>query len=572
MSERAWTRVYDEGVPASLHPYPTKTLVDVIRETARERPNHPALRFAGGTVTYGKLDRSTDDLAVAFADLGVQKGDRIALLMPNCPQAVISQVAAWKAGAIAAPMNPLYAEKELIHALNQVSPRLVVVLTPFYEKLKELQPQTPVETVVTTGIKEYLPTRLRILFTLLKEREEGHRITLRPGDVRLSRLMKRFRGAGRPEGGPSPDHPALLLFTGGTTGVPKAALGSHRALFTSGAQLTTWFRPVMDPWTDVMLGNMPLFHVYGNVGVFSTAVVNRTTVVLVPDPGNLNDLLATIETERPAFLPGVPTLFSALLKHRKVREGKADLSSVKLCVSGAAPLLLELKERFEKATGGRMIEGWAMTETMMATLMTPVKGQFRPGAIGVPLPDVEVRIVDQETGRDTLERGEAGEIMIRAPQVMEGYWQEPEATAEMLHEEGWVHTGDIGYQDEDGYVYLVDRKKDLIKPSGFQVWPREVEEVIAMHPDVSDAAVAGIPDSARGEMVKAWVVTLPGKTLTPSAVRAHCREHLAQHKVPRRVEFCSALPKSAVGKVLRRKLVEMDQDGVTSAPGAPSRS
>ena len=564
MSEKAWARVYDEGVPISLHPYPDTTLVDLIHETAEGRPDHPALRFMGATVTYKALDRLSDHLASAFVELGVRKGDRIALLMPNCPQAVIGQVAAWKAGAIAAPMNALYTEKELVHALKEVSPKLAVVLTPFYEKLKGLQSQTSVEKVVATAIKEYLPLPRRILFALLKERRKGHRITLQPGDLWLSDLMRRHRRAERPDVGLTPGDPALLIFTGGTTGVAKAALGSHRALLTSGTQLTAWFRPVMDPWTDGMLGNMPLFHIYGNVGVFSTAVVNRAPLALVPDPQDLSALLSTIEKERPAFLPGVPTLFAALLDHPRVRAGTADLSSIKLCVSGAAPLLLELKDRFESATGGRMIEGWAMTETMMGTLMTSVNGEFRTGAIGVPLPDIDLKIVDQETGNDTLPRGEPGEILIKAPQVMMGYWQKPEATAEILRD-GWVHTGDIGYQDEDGFVYLVDRKKDLIKPSGFQVWPREVEEVIAMHPSVSAVAVAGIPDPARGEMVKAWVVLEAGKTLTAAEVRAHCREHLTVYKVPRRVEFCADFPKSAVGKVLRRKLVEMD----SANPGDP---
>jgi len=478
--------------------------------------------------------------------------------MPNCPQAVISQVATWKAGAIAAPLNPTYSEEELAHALDEVSPRVAVVLTPWYEKLKRLQPRTHLETVVATTIKEYLPSWMRIFFTLVKERKEGHRINLQPGDHRFSGLMKRHRGARRPRITFTPGDPALLLFTGGTTGVPKAALGSHRALFISGAQLTTWFRPLMDPWTDGLLGNMPLFHVYGNVGGLSTAIVNRAAVVLVPDPRDLDHLLASIEKERPAFLPGVPTLFSALLKHPRVRAGTADLSSVKLCISGAAPLLPELKERFERATGGRMIEGWAMTETMMAAFMTPVKGEFRTGAIGVPLPDVHLRIVDPETGQDTVPFGESGEILVKAPQLMMQYWNRPEPTSEIF-KDGWIHTGDIGFQDEDGYIYIVDRKKDLIKPSGFQVWPREVEEVISTLPSVSDVAVAGIPDPARGETVAAWVVLEAGKSLTSAEVRAHCREHLTGYKVPRKVVFCSELPKSTIGKVLRRKLVDTDQ-------------
>jgi long-chain acyl-CoA synthetase len=297
---------------------------------------------------------------------------------------------------------------------------------------------------------------------------------------------------------------------------------------------------------------------------------------LVPDPSDLNDLLDTIRKVRPAFLPGVPTLFTALLEHPDVKAGKVDFGCIKLCISGAAPLMAETKERFERLTGGRIVEGYGLTESMMAAVFTPVDGAHKVGSVGLPLPDVEVRIVDADTGRDDMQPHEIGEILLRAPQLMEGYWQRPAETSEILREyprpdpcaasagkhrspadhKNWLYTGDLGYLDDDGYLYIVDRKKQVIKPSGFQVWPREVEEVIASHPAVAEVGVAGVPDPRRSEAVKAWVVLSEGQEATSAEIRAYCRKRLAAYKVPRHVEFRESLPKSTVGKVLRRVLAQ----------------
>jgi len=407
--------------------------------------------------------------------------------------------------------------------------------------------------VIATNVKEYLPRHLRLLFTLFKEKKEGHRIRLHPGDVWFGNLLKRYRGLAPPGLPVAPDDPALLLFSGGTTGRPKAALATHHGLLMTGMQLAAWFRPVLDEWDDVLMLNMPLFHIYGNGGVLTTAFVTHSPLALVPDPRDLDDTLATIERVRPAFIPGVPTFFIGLLNHPRVQSGKADLSSIKLCISGAAPLLFDTKQRFERVTGGRMVEGYAMTETMMAAVVTPVLGAYRPGKIGLPLPDVAIRIVALDDLDQELPPGEVGEVLIHAPQAMREYWQRPEATAGIKHN-GWIVSGDLGYVDEDGYLAIVDRKKDLIKPSGFQVWPREVEEVIAGHPDVIEVGVAGVPDPYQGEAVKAWVVRWQGAALTEEELRDFCRSRLAPYKVPRQVAFVSALPKSTVGKVLRREL------------------
>ena len=359
-----------------------------------------------------------------------------------------------------------------------------------------------------------------------------------------------------------PEDPALLIFTGGTTGLPKAAVADHQALVISGMQFKAWFGNLLEDWKDTLLTLMPMFHTYGHSGVVTTGFVGRHPMALVPNPRDLDDVLTTIRKTRPAFLPGVPTLFIALMQHPDVRSGKADLSSLKLSIAGAAPLLLETKQRWEEMTGGRMIEGYALTESTMAAVMTPVFGRYKPGAVGLPLPDVAIRIVDLETGERTLPPGETGEILMHAPQLMRGYWQRPEATAKTIREidgKRWLFTGDIGFLDEDGYLHIIDRKKDVIKPSGFQVWPREVEEIIASHPAVAEVGVAGVPDARQGEAVKAWVVLQPGQTLTQEELRAWCKQQLAAYKVPRYVEFCSDLPKSAVGKVLRRELRAQEQ-------------
>jgi long-chain acyl-CoA synthetase len=558
MNDKPWIKFYDPGVPASFQPYPEKTLIDVLQETARQRPEHPALVFKGASISYAELDQSSNALAAALHKAGVQKGDRVAMLMPNCPQLVISFFGAWKAGAIVAPLNPLYTEHELVYTLNECSAETVIVLTPFYQKIKNIQTKTRVGRVIATNIKEYLPPVLRFLFTLAKEKKEGHRIHLNNGDVWLQDLLKGQRGAARPTVPVGPADSANLMFSGGTTGTPKAAICNHHAFIMSGMQLHAWFSVMIEDWKDISFAALPLFHVYANLGVMSEAFIGHNPLVLAPNPRDLKDLLATIKKSRPSVMPGVPTLFTALINHPDVQAGKADLSSIKLCVAGAAPLLLETKHRFEALTGGRIVEGYALTETMMATVVTPVKGVYKPGAVGIPLPDVEVRIVDAEYGELDLPPCQTGEILIRAPQLMRGYWQQPTETNNILRA-GWLYTGDLGYMDEDGYLYIVDRKKDVIKASGFQVWPREVEEVIAQHPAVGEVGVAGIPDAYQVEAVKAWVVLRPGMTVSEAELREYCHENLASYKVPKFIEMRDSLPKSTVGKVLRRELANSEK-------------
>ena len=416
--------------------------------------------------------------------------------------------------------------------------------------------------MIATSIKEYLPAVLRVLFTILKEKKEGHRIRLAAGDLWMADLIRAHGGSAQPSVSVGPDDPAVILSSGGTTGTPKGVVGLHRHYVAAGRQLYEWTKSAKRPWVDVIMLPLPLFHVYANVGVQPMAFLGPNPISLVPNPRDINDLLKTIDTVKPAFFNGVPTLYTAILNHPEVRAGKIDLSSIKLCFSGSAALMAETKRQFEEKTGARIVEGYSLTEGMMACCVNPVRGKNKIGSIGLPLPDVEVRIVDAETGVGDKPAGEVGELIMHSPQHMLEYWNNPLETQETLRrrdDDGkvWLHTGDLAYIDEDGYVFLVDRKKDMLKTSGFQVWPREIEEVISAHPAVLEVGVAGIPDPVKGEVAKAWIVLKRdvAKATTSDEIRAYCRERLAPYKVPAYVEFRTELPKTMVGKVLRRVLV-----------------
>ncbi len=563
MEEALWFKNYDEGIPKTLRPYPEKTILDYVADTAREHPDLPALLFKGLQVSYGELERATDVFAMALAELGVKKGDRVALLLPNCPQFIIAELGAWKAGAMILPLNPIYTEGELEHALVDCGAETIVTLTPFYERIKKIQLKTKLKRVIATNIKEFLPPLLRLLFTLFKEKKEGHRIQLQHGDLWFGDLLKTNKSVKKPAVSIRLDDPAIILLSGGTTGTPKGAVGTHRSLVISGLQFASWGKNVKSEKQTIIMLPLPLFHVYANAGIQSEVLVTGDALSLIPNPRDLKDVLHTICKVRPTFFVGVPTLFIALLNHPDVKAGKVDFKSIKLWFSGAAALMAETKKSFEEVTGGRILEGYSLTEAMMASIINPAIGVQKIGSIGIPLPDVEVRIADQESGDKTLPTGEIGEILIRAPQLMQGYWHNPEETAQVLqvHGEGdrWLHTGDLGYMDEDGYIFIVDRKKDVIKPSGFQVWPREVEEVVSSHPAVLEVGVAGVSDDYQGEAVKAWVVLRPGQQVTVDDLRQYCRQKLAPYKVPKHVEFRENLPKSMIGKVLRRVLAQEEK-------------
>jgi long-chain acyl-CoA synthetase len=570
-SPARWLGHYDDGVPATLEPYPSQILLDYVADHARQRPNAAALLFKGATVTWATLESASDALAASLASLGIARGDRVALLLPNCPQFVIAELAAWKLGAIVAPLNPIYTESELEAALIEGGVETAVTLTRFYERIKRIQGRTPLRHVIATNIKEYFPPVLRLLFTLVREKRDGDRVNLVAGDHDFASLLAAHKGRRVERARLTPDDPAVLLLSGGTTGTPKGALGSHGAYVCAGLQTQAWTASVLGRGDSVILLPLPLFHVYANVGVQGLAIVSANPVALVPNPRDLPDLLKTIKRVKPAFLNGVPTLYVALLNHPDVQQGKVDFKPIKICFSGAAALMADTKRRFEALTGGRIVEGYSLTEAMMALCVNPVNGPNKLGSVGMPLPDVTVRILDDETGTRELAPGEVGEICFSAPQLMLGFWNRPEETAGVIRpivENGvtrrWLFTGDLGYMDEDGYVFIVDRKKDLIKASGFQVWPREVEEALSAHPAVAEVGVAGVHDPTKGETVCAWVVLRAGQQATEAELRTFCRQSLAPYKVPSRIEFRTELPKTMVGKVLRRAL----RDG-TPSPAQP---
>jgi len=559
MANKPWLAKYDADVPHSLQPYPDKTLLDYLSALARDHASKPALLFKGAEVSYARLQRESDAFAAALVALGVKKGDRVALVLPNCPQFFVAEVGAWKAGAVVCPVNPTYTERELEHALKANGAATVVTLTPFYDRLKDVQPRTAVRTVIPTSIKDYLPPVLRILFTLFKEKSGGHRIRIRQGDRWFLDLLRQHRDTTPPAVPVRGDDRAVILASGGTTGTPKGVVGLHRHYVAAGLQLYEWTKSAKRPWIDAIMLPLPLFHVYANVGVQPLAFIGPNPLSLVPNPRDLDDLLETIRQVKPAFFNGVPTLYNAILNHKDVRAGKVDLSSIKLCFSGSSALMAETKRQFEALTGARLIEGYSLTEGMMACCVNPVQGTNKLGSIGVPLPDVEVRIVDADDSEREMPIDEVGEMLLRAPQHMVEYWNDPGETADTLRTHGpggpWVHTGDLARMDADGFIFIVDRKKDMLKTSGFQVWPREIEEVLTTHPAVMEAGVAGVPDQAKGEVAHAWVVLKAGQTATAEELRMYCRERLAPYKVPARVEFRSELPKTMVGKILRRALV-----------------
>jgi long-chain acyl-CoA synthetase len=545
-----WLEHYDLGVPRSIGSYPEATLVDVLRDRARSEPHAVALIFKGRRISVSELDRASDALAHGLERLGIQRGDRVGLVLPNAPQFVVAMLATWKLGAICAPQNPIYTDREFEASLAVSDPKVLVVLTPFYERVKRVY----AKQILATNIKEYFPPALRALFTWFREKRDGHRITLRDGDRWLQELMSGGSFTSRCK----PHDEALILMSGGTTGTPKGVVSDHRSLLMAGTQLSVWLQEALGHGGAIMLP-LPLFHSYGAAAVLPATFMAKVPMLLIPNPRDIDDVVKTIVRDRPAMLCAVPTLLSAILAHPRVVAGRVDLRSLKGTFSGAAPLLAETKKRFEETTGGRVIEAYSLTEATIAACVNPYRGANKIGSVGMPLPDVHVTIVDPDDPDRELPLGETGEIVFRAPQLMLRYWNNPEESAAVLRVDAdgtpSLLTGDLGYLDEEGYLFIVDRKKDLIKISGWQVWPREIEEVIATHPSVSEVGAAGVPDPRRGETVMAWVVPRGDATPTEAELREFCRGKLAPYKVPARIHIRRELPKTLVGKVLRRTLV-----------------
>lgn len=565
LDQRPWLEHYDKGVPESID-YPKVPLFHFLEESARKYPDRPCTIFHGAVITYREMDALTDEIAGALASLGVKKGDRVGIFMPNTPQFVMVFFGILKAGGVVVATNPLYTASEIEHQVNDAGIEVMFVMTNFYKTIKAAQPRTKLKTLIVTNLKETLPPLLRVLFTLAKEKKGGFRIEggLKDGDVWMQDLLAKFKPADRPRLEIGPEDTALFQYSGGTTGVSKGAIALHRNVVANTLQIKDWMSNVREGNETVLMA-IPLFHVYGMVCGMLFAIASGASLVMVPNPRDLKDVLQNIDKYRPTVFPAVPLLYNAINDHPDVLAGKYDLSSIKACISGSAPLLPETKKKFEALTGGVVFEGFGLSEAPTATHCNPLLGTNKAGSIGVPMSDVECKIIDLEDGHTELPVGEAGELVVRGPQVMKGYHNMPAETAVTLRDLGdggapWLFTGDIARMDEDGYFYIVGRKKELMKPGGYQVWPREVEEAIASNPKVLEVAVAGIPDAHRGETVKAWIVVKPGETLSEEEIKAWCKETLAPFKVPTHIEFRAELPKSTVGKILRRELVRQHKE------------
>ena len=551
-----YAQYYDAGVPASLE-YPEATLGELLDDAAETYPDSVATIFFNRTRTYASLLRDVRRFAAGLRALGVRQGDAVAIDLPNCPQFVIAYFAALRIGAVVVPCNPLYTPAELRHQLADAGATTVVVLSRGYPVVKAAREGTSVRNVIVTNIKEEMPAVLRLLFTLAREKKEGHRVAFAgdPGAIAFQQVPS--LGGDDSAAAVQPSDVAVLQYTGGTTGTSKGAMLSHRALIANTLQCKAWFGPALVDGKDAVMAVMPLFHVYGLTTVMNFAVQSGAAMVLEPQL-DLARVLQDVQRHRPVLFHGAPRIYNGIVNSPLAK--RYDLRSIKACISGSAPLMLETANRFRELTGGNLVEGYGLTEASPVTHCNPVldPAKNRIGTIGLPFPDTECRLFDIETGEREIAPGEAGELVVRGPQLMDGYFGRPEETAQALRG-GWLHTGDIATIDADGYVAIVDRKKEMIIVSGFNVYPREVEETLAAHPAVLEAAAIGVPHPIKGEEVKAFVVLKPAQTATADELVAFCRERLAPFKVPRAVEFRDALPKTLIGKVLRRQLAEEDQ-------------
>ncbi len=564
--ERPWHRFYEEGVPRTID-VPDLTLPEALDRTVERFPDRVALRFfldarlPAPALTWAELRDRSLRFATALFQLGVRKGDRVAIMLPNCPELVVALYGSLRIGAIPVNTNPMYVAREMREQLGDSGCETLVLLDQFFPRLREIHAATRVRRAIVVDVTEGLPWPARPLARWAQSRRGERAKVPAETDVSLFHELVRAYPPTPPGASLLPTDVALLQYTGGTTGTPKGAMLTHGNLASNAAQARSWF-PRLREGHEVILGVVPLFHTYGLLSVLLLGVSAGAEMVLLPRPRPLDIVLEALQRFRPTLFPGVPTLYAGLVDHPRVSQ--YDLRTGTQCLSGAASLPASLVERFEALTGGRLVEGYGLTETSPLTHGNPIHGERRVGSIGVPVPGTDARIVDLATG-EVLPPGQEGELEVHGPQVMLGYWNRPAETAEAIRD-GWLRTGDIARMDGDGYFYVVDRRKDMIDASGFKVFPREVEEVLLMHPAVREAVVAGVPDAYRGETVKAFVVLRPGEPASAEDIVDFCRLHLAAFKVPRKVEFRNELPKSLVGKYLRRVLVEEERAPESPAP------
>ncbi|HHY56314.1 MAG TPA: long-chain fatty acid--CoA ligase [Chloroflexi bacterium] len=578
-STNPWLSSYEQGVPATVE-IPTMTLQQFLVNAARKYPSKTAVRMVlrylplglavQAKLTYRELDELSDRFAAALAAQGIKKGARVSIMLPNCPQQVVFYFGVLKAGGIVVNTNPTYPPHELEPLMKASGAEAIITLSGLYDRVKQIQPNTDLKTIILTDMSDHVTGLFRKTVNKQLEAKGLYKPAVSgPGVFYAKDLIGRYPA--KPPAvqfDPATDT-AVFQFTGGTTGLPKAAELTHRNLVANTTQMNAWFTAV-SPGNEKVLLALPAFHVYGmTVGMLFCIAIGGELVV-VPDPRDTSHILEILAKEHITLYPGVPAMYIAIINHPRVTE--YNLRSIKACLSGGSALPVEVAQKFDEITGGNLVEGFGMSECSPVATANPIMGRVKYGSIGLPIPSTEVAIVSLEADESGHYRflgvGEEGELVVRGPQVMKGYFNNPEETAKTIDADGWLHTGDIARMDAEGYFYIVDRKKDLIIASGFNIVPREVEEVLFMHPKVMEAAVAGVPDPKRGETVKAYVVLKPGQTATVEEIRDFCKENLAPYKVPTLVEFRTELPKTQVGKVLRRQLVAEEKAKLAAGGGS----
>lgn len=555
MENKPWLKHYPPQIPHTLT-YGETSLQQLLKNTAEKYPNKTAIHFNGKELPYRELYESALKFAGYLQKIGIKKGDRVAIMLPNTPQSVISFYGVMMAGGIVVQTNPMYTERELAFQMKDSGAKAIVALDILFPRIKKIQGETELEHVIITAIKDYLPFPKNLVYPFIQKKQYGFSVKVehKGNDHLFTEIMKH----------PALQEPimkinfeedlAILQYTGGTTGFPKGVMLTHKNLIANTKMCQAWLYKCREG-EEIVLGALPFFHVYGMTTVMILSILQASKMVLIPKP-DPEVLLKTIQSQRPTMFPGAPTMYIGMLNHPDL--SKYDLSSIDSCISGSAPLPVEVQEQFEKLTGGKLVEGYGLTESSPVTHANLLwDGERVKGSIGLPWPDTLAEIRSVETG-EPLPVGEIGELVVKGPQVMKGYWNRPEETQEVL-KDGWLHTGDMGYMDEEGYFYIVDRKKDMIIASGYNIYPREIEEVLYEHPAVKEVVVAGVPDPYRGETVKAYIVLKEGATVTEEELNKFARKNLAAYKVPRKYEFRDELPKTTVGKILRRQLVEEEK-------------
>lgn len=560
--EKPWLKQYEQAVPSTID-IPDCTLQHLLFDSSRKFPERAALAYYGRTISYRQLEELSNQLANALIQMGIQKGDRVAIMLPNLPQCVIAFFGALKAGAIVVQTNPLYVERELEEQINDSGAETIVALDLFYERIEKIKNRTPLKRIVLCNAGDYLPPLLKFFYPLKAIREnQWVRVPRVPPVYDFVKLTAEAE-TNRPVVAISPKDTALFQYTGGTTGTPKGVMLNHTNLVANATQCRKWM-PSLRQGEEIFLAVIPFFHVYGLSTCMNLGLMVGATLVLLPK-FKTQEVLKTIVKNRVTIFMGIQAMYVAINNFKDV--GQYDLSSIRICISGAGALHAEVQDRFEALTGGKLVEGYGLSEASPVTHCTPIYGVRKKGSIGFPFPGTEAKVVDQENRKHILGPGEVGELAVKGPQVMQGYWNKKDETRDVL-QEGWLYTGDIAKMDAEGYFYIMDRKKDMIKTRGENVYPREIEEVLFRHPKVKDAVVVGLPDTFSVEAIKAYIVLKEGQESTQDEILDFCRKDLARFKIPKWIEFRDELPKTIVGKVLRRVLIEEEmkrQDRESSA-------